>query len=213
MLHKLSPEVRQQVESGVSILRGGGVVAYPTDTVYGLGASMAAGAAMERVYRLKRRPRDMALPLLLSRTSQFEEVATQIPLVARRLATRFLPGALTIILPAAQSVPGVVTAGSGTVAVRVPDHPVPIALIEATGAPLVGTSANVSGQPSPLTAAGVLAQFGDSLDLIIDDGDPCRGHESTIVDVTGETPVLLREGAISVEALRQVCGTIKIRGG
>ena len=178
-MHKLSPEVRQQVESGVSILRGGGVVAYPTDTVYGLGASMAAGAAMERVYRLKRRPRDMALPLLLSRTSQFEEVATQIPLVA----------------------------------VRVPDHPVPIALIEATGAPLVGTSANVSGQPSPLTAAGVLAQFGDSLDLIIDDGDPCHGHESTIVDVTGETPVLLREGAISVEALRQVCGTIKIRGG
>ena len=208
MLHRFSPDVQRQVERAVIILRQGGIVAYPTDTVYGLGASMSIPRAVKRVFQAKQRPQDMALPLLVANASQIAGLAGRVPPVARRLIDSFLPGALTIVLPASGTVPDIVTAGGNTVAVRIPDHPVPIALIEGIGMPLVGTSANVSGQPSPLTAAEVRSQFGDKVDIIIDEGGRCAGRESTIVDLTGETPVVLREGAISTEALRQVCAEI-----
>ena len=208
MLHRLSPDVRRQVDYGIQVLRQGGLVAYPTDTVYGLGASMSLPRAVQRVFAAKRRPRDMALPLLVADASQIAELAGRVPPVARQLIDSFMPGALTLVLPASRAVPATVTAGGSTVAMRIPDHPIPIALIEGIGTPLVGTSANLSGSPSPLTAAEVRSQFGDDIDTVIDDGERCRGTESTIVDVTGETPVILREGAISAEALRRVCGTI-----
>jgi L-threonylcarbamoyladenylate synthase len=208
MLSRFSTDVRQQVERAVIILRQGGIVAYPTDTVYGLGASMSIPCAVQRVFQAKQRPQDMALPLLVANVSQIAELAGQVTPVARRLIDSFLPGALTIVLPASGTVPDIVTAGGNTVALRIPDHPVPIALIEGIGTPLVGTSANVSGESSPLTAAEVRSQFDDEIDIIIDEGGHCAGRESTIVDLTGETPVILREGAISTEALRQVCGSI-----
>jgi L-threonylcarbamoyladenylate synthase len=201
-------DVQRQVDEGVRVLRRGGIVAYPTDTVYGLGASMSISGAVERVFAGKRRPRDMALPLLVADTSQVARLASQVPPVARRLMDSFMPGALTLVMPASPAVPGIVTAGGSTVAVRIPDHPIPIVLIESIGAPLVGTSANRSGHPSPLTAAEVRAQFGDDIDAVIDDGHPCPGTESTIVDVTAEIPVILREGAVSAEALRGVCGDV-----
>jgi len=208
MVIKLSEDIKQQVERGISILRQGGIVAFPTDTIYGLGACADLRPAVERVYKAKERPHNMALPLLLADTSQISEVAGYVPPVAWLLARNFLPGALTLVLLKSSSVPDIVTAGGVTVAVRVPAHPVPIALAEGLGTPIVGTSANLSGKSSSLTADEVRFQFGDKIDLIIDGGRCPGGKESTIVDVTGETPVVLREGAISRAKLKRVCEII-----
>ena len=213
MLDKILSDVQQQVEMGISILKQGGIVAFPTDTVYGLGACANIPQAVKRVYRVKERPQNMALPLLLAHTSQISEVAELVPQIAWLLADKFLPGALTIVLYKSNSVSDIITAGGKTVAVRVPAHPVPVALAQGLGAPIVGTSANLSGKPSALTAGEVYSQFGNNIDLVIDGGRCPGGIESTIVDVTGETPVVLREGAISREELKQVCGEIMFREG
>ena len=204
-LNELFPEIQTQIEKGISILKQGGVVAFPTDTVYGLGASANIHQAVERIYKVKERPRNMALPLLLAHASQVSEVAELVPPIAWILVRNFLPGALTIVLYKSSSVPDIVTAGGKTVAVRIPAHYVPVALIEGVGTPIVGTSANLGGKPSLLTAGEVYSQLGDKIDLVIDGGRCPGGRESTIVDVTGEKPVLLREGAISREELEKVC--------
>jgi len=201
MGNRLSLSLQQQVEQGISVLKQGGIVAFPTDTVYGLGASSSIGRAVEQVYRVKQRPRNMALPLLLADISQIAEVARSVPQVAWLLADKFLPGALTLVLPKSESVPDIITGGGKTIAVRIPAHPIPVALARGVGAPIVGTSANLSGQPSALTADEVYTQLGNKVDLIIDGGRCPGGQESTIVDLTGETPVILREGAISREEL------------
>ena len=213
MWDKLPSDIQKQVEEGISILKRGGIVAFPTDTVYGLGACASNEQAVERVYELKERPRNMALPLLLANVSQIGEVAENVPQIAWLLARHFLPGALTLVLPKSDSLPDIVTAGGGTIAVRIPAHPVPVALAEGLGAPIIGTSANLSGKPSALTADEVYSQFGDSIDLIINGGRCPGGRESTIVDATGETLVILREGAIAGEALERVCGSTALREG
>ena len=210
MSDKLPSHIQQQVEKGIFILKQGGLVAFPTDTVYGLGAGANFPQAVERVYQVKQRPQNMALPLLLASTSQISEVAYAVPEVAWLLINNFLPGALTIVLYKSNSVPDTITGGSRTVAVRIPAHPVPVALVEGLGAPIVGTSANLSGRSNSLTANEVYSLFGDKIDLVIDGKCP-SGRESTIVDVTGETPVILREGAISREELKQVCGSIMFK--
>jgi L-threonylcarbamoyladenylate synthase len=214
MLTGISADVLRQVERGVATLKKGGLVAFPTDTVYGLGACADLEVAVARVYTVKQRPLDMALPLLLASTSQISRVANPVPAMAWLLAEKFLPGALTLVLHRSDLVADIVTGGAATVAVRVPAHIVPLALIEGAGVPIVGTSANLSGQPSPLTADEVRAQLGDSIELVIGDGRCPGGKESTIVDVTGEAPVVLREGAITVAELQRVCGriTVKERG-
>ena len=212
MLAKLPPDIQQQVDRGISILKRGGIVAFPTDTVYGLGADANLHQAVERVYQVKERPRNMALPLLLAHILQISEVAEPVPPIAWRLAHNFLPGALTIVLHKSSSVPDIITAGGVTVAVRIPAHPVPVALAQGLGTPIVGTSANLSGKPSALTATEVYSQFGDKIDLVIDGGWCPSGRESTIIDVTGEEPIILREGAISRKELRRVCGDIVFRG-
>ena len=201
---KLFSPIQQQVEDGIFILKRGGIVAFPTDTVYGLGASISIRQAVERVYQVKRRPRGMPLPLLLADKSQIGEVAEPVPPIAWLLAEKLLPGALTMVLYKSKSVPDIVTGGGKTVAVRIPAHPVPVALVRGLGAPIVGTSANLSGKPSALTAAEVYAQLGDEVDLIINGGRCPGGRESTIVDLTWEPPLILREGAISREELKQV---------
>ena len=211
MLGQLSTHLQKQIEKGISILKQGGLVAFPTDTVYGLGACVYIQQAVEQLYQVKQRPRSMALPLLLADTSQVSEVAEPVPEVAWLLINNFLPGALTLVLPKSNSVPDIITAGEKTVAIRIPAHPVPVALIEGLGAPIVGTSANLSGRPSSLTADEVYSQFDDKIDLVIDGGQCPGGKESTIVAVTGEIPVILREGAISREDLKQVCEIIQTR--
>jgi L-threonylcarbamoyladenylate synthase len=208
MVSKLSSNIKKQIEKGILILRQGGLVAYPTDTVYGLGACAWINRAVEKVYRVKGRSYNMPLPLLLSDISQITEVAESVPPVAWSLIHAFLPGALTLVLPKSGNVPDIISGGGPTVAVRIPDHPVPIALIEGLGAPIVGTSANLSGKSSPLTADEVYSQLGDSIDLIID-GGPCPGgKESTIVDITRKTPEILREGGISKEELEKAWGAL-----
>ncbi len=213
MLARIPADVRRQVERGISILRQGGLVAFPTDTVYGLGACADLVRAVEQVYVIKQRPRTMALPLLLAHTSQISEVAHPVPEIAWLLARNFLPGALTLVLRKSGSVPDIITAGAATIAVRIPAHPVPVALIEGVGVPIVGTSANLSGHPSLLTADEVKAQLGDQIGLIIDTGRCPGGRESTIVDVTGETPLVLREGKIPLEELQRVCGDVMVSEG
>jgi L-threonylcarbamoyladenylate synthase len=205
---RLSASVREQVEKGIVILKKGGVIAFPTDTVYGLGASMAIDSAVERVYRIKERPRQMALPLLLADLSQLEKIAISIPASARLLAENFWPGPLTLVLLKSDAVPDIVTAGSETVAVRIAAHPIPTALARGVGTAIVGTSANLSGQPSALSAEEARAQLGDRVELIIEGSCP-GGKESTIVDLSGEKPVILRRGALSIEALKQICPEIK----
>jgi L-threonylcarbamoyladenylate synthase len=212
MANKLLLSTQQQVEKGISVLKNGGIVAFPTDTVYGLGAGIGITRAIERVYQVKKRPRTMPLPLLLADISQIDQVASAVPKTAGLLADRFLPGALTLVLPSSPSLPESVTGGGKTVAVRIPDHPVPIALAHGLGTPIVGTSANLSGSPSALTAGEVHAQLGDKVDLIID-GGRCPGKESTIVDLSGENPVILREGAIAKEELQKICPNITIKEG
>ncbi len=207
-MDKLPSSIQQQVEEGISILREGGLVAFPTDTVYGLGAGAWLSQAVEKIYHVKQRPHDLALPLLLADISQISEIAFPVPQVAWLLARAFLPGALTLVLPRSKSVPDIITGGGKTVAVRVPAHPVPVALVRGLGMPIVGTSANISGQPSSLTAEEVSVQFGNKIELIIDGGRCPGGKESSVVDVTGEVPVVLREGAISREDLGQVCEII-----
>jgi L-threonylcarbamoyladenylate synthase len=205
---RLSASIQEQVEKGIAILKNGGVIAFPTDTVYGLGASSDIDAAVERVYRIKGRPRHMALPLLLANVSQLDKVAVSIPASARLLADKFWPGPLTLVLPKSDAVSDIISGDGATVAVRVPPPPNPTALARGLGTPIVGTSANLSGQPSALTAEEARNQLGDKVDLIIE-GDCPGGRESTVVDLTGESPVILRQGALSREELRQLCPNIK----
>ena len=213
MFDGLPSDTKRQIREGISVLKQGGIIALPTDTVYGLGASANIPQAVERVYEVKKRPRHMPLSIFLAHMSQISDVAELIPPVAWLLAEKFLPGALTLVLPKSRSVPDIVTAGGTTVAVRIPAHPVPIALVEGLGMPVLGTSANQSGKPSALTAAEVYSQLGDKIDLVIDGGQCTGGRESTIVDVTGETPIVLREGAIALRDLEEVCGDIISKKG
>jgi L-threonylcarbamoyladenylate synthase len=203
----LSASIQEQVEKGVAILKKGGVVAFPTDTVYGLGASMAIDSAVESVYRIKERPRNMALPLLLADISQLDKIAISIPPSARLLADKFWPGPLTLVLLKSNAVSDIVSRDK-TIAVRIPDHPIPTALARGIGTAIIGTSANLSGQPSALTAEEAREQLGSMVDYIIK-GECPGGRESTVVDLSGESPVILREGALSIEILRQICPEIK----
>jgi len=183
------------------------LVAYPTDTVYGLGAKMSCAAAVEQVFAVKARPRQMALPLLVGSVGQMEALAGYISTSARCLIEAFLPGAVTLVLPASRLVPEYLKTKEGTIALRIPNHAVALALIDGIGEAIVGTSANRSGQPSPLTAEGVRAQLGAMVDMVVEGGS-CPGTESTIVDVTGEVPVIVRRGAISAEAIGKACGRV-----
>jgi L-threonylcarbamoyladenylate synthase len=203
-------DLEKQIKKAISILKKGGVVAYPTDTVYGLGACMTDTAAVDRIFQVKGRPKGMALPVLLADKVQMESIVTSVPLSALRLADEFFPGALTIILPKSDIVPDIITGGGRTVAFRIPDHPVPLALIKGLGKPIVGTSANLSGQPSALTAGEVQAQIGDKIDMVIDGGRCPGGIESTVIDLSGKKPVVRRQGAISIEKLRKILPDIII---
>ncbi len=197
--------MRKQVELAVEIMKKGGIVAYPTDTIYGLGADIRNDVAVQKIFAAKRRPANQPLPILLADVSQVENVARDIPDVARRLAQQLWPGSLTIVLHRSNTVPDAVTGGGDKVAVRIPQHPVPIALIRGLGTPITGTSANVSGKPNPVSAHDVRDQLGDCIDMIID-GGRCPGDTpSTVVDVTGEYPAIIRDGAIPREEIEAIC--------
>ena len=199
--------MEEQIRQAINILSRGGLVAFPTDTVYGLGADCRNEAAIARVYDAKRRPRHLALPVLLSDVSQMESVAEFVPEIARRLAERFLPGGLTLVLYKAPWVTSLLSGGGNKIAVRVPNHPIPIALIQGVGAPITGTSANIAGSPSPVTAEEVRQQMGNRVDLIIDGGRCPGGKASTVLDLTEKVPRILRQGAVSRGEIEEVCAT------
>ena len=201
----MTDDVKVKIKKGITILMNGGIIAYPTDTVYGLGACSDNPKSVRRIYKVKNRPMDMPLPLLLADVSWIERLTISISDTACKLIDEFLPGALTLVVKKADSVPDLISGGKNTIAFRIPDHPVTIALINGIGRPLIGTSANLSGKPSALTADEVKSQFGDEIDYILDTGRCPGGIESTILDVTGEIPVILREGAISRIVIEKVC--------
>ncbi len=151
--------------------------------------------AVERIYRVKQRSRHLPLPVLLADSAQLDDIVASVPEIARYLMRHFWPGGLTLVLPKKDTLPDIITAGSNKVAVRIPDHVVPLTLIRGLGAPIIGTSANISDKPSPVTAEEVEQQLGSQVDLIIDMGKCPGGLESTVVDVTGEIPVILRRGS------------------
>ncbi|MDV2989278.1 MAG: L-threonylcarbamoyladenylate synthase [Dehalogenimonas sp.] len=184
----------------VAIIKGGGVVAFPTDTVYCLAASIKFPAAVSRIFDIKGRETTKALPVLVADTIQMRQVAEMTPL-ADRLVRRFMPGGLTVILKKTSEVPDIVTGDRDTVAVRIPGHTLPLYLIKACGAPLTGTSANLSGHGSVCTAGEVSAQIGHLVDFVLDGGSCPGGKESTIIDLTSDPPAIVREGAVEREEL------------
>ena len=194
------------LEEATSILRAGGLVAFPTDTVYGLAGHAYLPEAVEKIYQVKERAKEKAIPLLLADSDQVQEVASDVPPVAYRLMEAFWPGGLTIVLSKSPRVPDVVTAGGTTVALRTPDHPFVLALIQALGAPLAATSANVSGHPPATTAREALRELGGRITLIVDGGTCPGGVPSTVLDLTVSPPRVLREGAVAWEKIRQVLG-------
>ena len=189
------------IARAVDVLRSGGIVAFPTDTVYGIGAHAYLPAAVEQLYIAKGRPEVKAIPLLLSGLAALPEVAADIPDQAYALAARFWPGALSLVLRRTVRVPDAVTSGGDTVAVRVPDHRVTQALIAALGAPLAATSANRSEQPAPATADEVWAQLAGRIHLILDGGTCPGGVASTVVDLTVSPARILRQGGIPASEL------------
>jgi L-threonylcarbamoyladenylate synthase len=192
------------IPQALRVLRSGGLVAFPTDTVYGVGAPAFDGKAIESIYAAKDRPVEKAIPILIADRADMEKVGTDIPQVAYQLAARFWPGPLTCVIPKQPTLPEAVSANS-TVGVRVPDHEVARALLRAAG-PMAVTSANLSGQPSPSTAEEVFAQLGGRIALIIDGGKTPGGLPSTVVDCTGSRLNLLREGPISLEEIEAQLG-------
>ena len=199
------PDNESNRQAAAALLREGGVVAYPTDTLYGLGALAADAEAVERVFAIKGRPSERALPVLVASADQLDQLAAEVSPEAYALAARFWPGALTLVLRAHQSLPPHLTAAQGTVAVRAPDHPTPLALIAACGGPITGTSANLSGGPQPVTAEDVVRQLGGAVAMVLDGGACSGGVPSTVLDVTSLPARVVRSGAIAIDALRAVC--------
>lgn len=193
-----------------AILRAGGLVAIPTETVYGLGTDGLNPAAVENIFRAKGRPQDNPLILHVPDDTWLERYCQNIPETAYVLTKRFWPGPLTLILPRKPAVPDVVTAGLDTVGMRCPDHPLTRAIIAAAGIPVAAPSANTSGKPSPTTAAHVLDDMDGKIDAVVDGGPCAVGVESTIVDLTCTPPRLLRPGGVTLEQLRETLGDVGV---
>lgn len=192
------------IQRAANALEVGGLVAYPTDTVYGVAAHGFLPEAITRLYEAKKRPRTKAIALLVSDAGDLHRVARHVPRSARQLAEHFWPGALTLIVPRAEDLPPILTGGGGTVAVRMPDHPFALRLIATAGAPLATTSANLSGSADPITAGDVLRDLGGRIDLILDGGACPGGTPSTVLDLTTDPLVIRRVGPISREMLMEV---------
>jgi L-threonylcarbamoyladenylate synthase len=191
-----------------ALLRAGGLVAFPTETVYGLGANALDPAAVYRIFEAKGRPPANPLIVHVEGETMLRQVVATWPPAAAALAARFWPGPLTLVLPKTPAVPDDVTSGGPTVAVRVPAHPVALGLIRAAGVPLAAPSANRSSQLSPTRAEHVLAGLNGRIDLILDGGPTASGIESTVLSLAGEQPVLLRPGPIAVPELERVVGPV-----
>jgi len=200
------------IEQAAFLLQQGQLVCFPTDTVYGIGAAASSDDAIRRLYAVKGRSPDKPLPLLISETAEASWYAEVTP-VAKSLMARFWPGPLTIVMRKVEGLRSRALAGQNTVALRVPDHDVPRHLVRMLGEPLTGSSANRSGARPPVSAAEVAFSLGEMVSLVIDGGRAPSGEESTVVDVTGAAPVIVREGVVTREELGRVLGReLEVRG-
>lgn len=195
------------------VLREGGLVAFPTETVYGLGGDAKNASASEKIYAAKGRPSDNPLIVHIAEFSELEEIVKEVPDSARALADAFWPGPLTMILQKNEVIPYETTGGLDTVAVRMPSHPVARAFIKASGCMVAAPSANISGRPSPTTADHVWEDLNGRIDYVIDGGAVEIGLESTIIDLTEDIPLVLRPGYITPEEIAEVIGTVKMDPG
>ncbi len=202
---------RDTIARAAACLRAGGLVAFPTETVYGLGAHALDAVAVRRIFEAKGRPASDPLIVHVGDVADLAPLVHEVPPIVHALAARFWPGPLTLVLRRAAVVPPEVTAGGETVAVRVPSHPVARALLAAAGVPIAAPSANLFSRPSPTQAAHVAHDLGDRVDLIVDGGSTTIGVESTVLDLTSVPPVVLRPGGVSLEALREVVPDVRVR--
>jgi len=194
------------VRRAAEVLRAGGLVALPTETVYGLAADASQPTAVRRVFEVKGRPADHPLIVHIADVDQLATWAARVPPAARRLGEAFWPGPLTVVLPRAAWVSDVVTGGLDTIALRVPSHPLTLAILRAFGGGVAAPSANRFGQVSPTTAAHVRADLGDEVELVVDGGASAVGIESTIVDLSADAPWVLRLGGLTLAAIEEVLG-------
>jgi L-threonylcarbamoyladenylate synthase len=201
MKGKILPADAQGVEEATRRIREGLVVAFPTETFYGLGADALNVEAIRKVFTIKGRQEKNPLLLLIGDRSRLTSLVKTIPPRAEGLMDKFWPGPLTLIFKASSSIPSFVTGGTGKVGIRISSHPIAQALVQVVGRAITWTSANRSGEPSVVTAAKVQAALGDSLDGVLDGGRTRGGMGSTVLDISGESPVFIREGAISREVL------------
>ncbi len=201
----------QSIWEAAEIIKRGGLVAFPTETVYGLGADAFNPLAVARIFEVKGRPHFDPLIVHVADPRDLDRLVKEIPWDAKKLMERFWPGPLTVVLQKKAEVPDLVTAGLPTVAVRMPNHPMTLSLIEMAACPIVGPSANPFGYLSPTTAEHVRDQLGGQIDFVLD-GGPCEvGVESTIVSIFGKNPVLLRPGGVSLEEIESIIGRVEIR--
>jgi L-threonylcarbamoyladenylate synthase len=201
------------IRRAAECLRLGGLVAFPTETVYGLGAHALDRRAVHRVFAAKERPANDPLIVHIAAIDDIDPLVVEIPRVARELAARFWPGPLTMVLRRSERVPDEVTAGLGTVAIRVPSHPIAQALLRSAQLPIAAPSANRFSRPSPTRAAHVLADLGDRIDMILDGGPTSVGLESTVIDLANDPPAVLRPGAVDSSALRAVIPDVRYGPG
>lgn len=204
MPHERQDTGQQLIEQAADVLRNGGLVAYPTDTVYGLAADPRNANAVHKLSEAKKRDPNQPMPHLMASSESVAGVAADVSSAASDLMRAFWPGALTIILRKAQSYESF--AAGETIGLRVPDHPVPRELSRLLGGPITGTSANVAGGPEPLSADDVRSFVGNAVDLIIDGGPCSAGRPSTVIDCTRDPPMILRLGAVSREEIERVLG-------
>jgi len=190
---------REDYETVCEVLDAGQLIVYPTDTLYGLGCDPFEGPAVERVFEVKRRPADQPIALALTATDQIPKYAHVTP-AAQRVIAKHLPGPVTILLRAKDAAPAPLVSSTGLLGIRVPDHPVAVSIAKAFG-PITTTSANLHGGPSPATCEAARAELGDVVDLYIDCGPTRHGKESTIVDLSGDSTRVIREGVVRREDL------------
>lgn len=199
-----------KLSQAANIIKNGGLVAFPTETVYGLGANGLDEDAVKKIYIAKERPQDNPLILHVSSMDEVSRLVDKIPQEARLCMDKFWPGPLTIILNRSKLVPDIITAGLDSVAIRMPNNPIALKLIEMANTPIAAPSANTSGSPSPTKANHVIEDLNGKIDMIIDGGSAEVGLESTILDLTGDTPSILRPGGITLEQLRQVMPNVVV---
>lgn len=204
---------QEKMREAADIIREGGLVAFPTETVYGLGADALQPEASKKIYAAKGRPSDNPLIVHISKFEDLVRIAKEVPQEAEKLADAFWPGPLTMIVNKNEQVPYETTGGMDTVAVRMPSHPIALALIRESGCLIAAPSANTSGRPSPTLAEHVAADLSGKIPMILDGGEVGIGIESTIIDLTEDVPMILRPGYITKEMLEEVIGTVKIDPG